>query len=99
MMKWTKIEKVNEWTGAVHVRYIAEVMTTDRVASSSLQVQEIGGRWCWSTSTIVDHKPGLTRYGYGSIAVTPYSLAVAKSKATRVAMKTIRRVELLGRSA
>jgi hypothetical protein len=98
-MKWTKLEELNEWTGEVRVRYIAEVTTTDRTGRAYLQVHEIGGKWYWSANIIVAHKPKLTKMAYGTYAVTPHSLAVAKGRASRRALKTIRRVELLGRAA
>jgi hypothetical protein len=97
--QWTKLEELNEWTGEVHVRYIAQVNTTDRTGRAYLQVQQIGGRWHWSVSIVVAHKPKLTKMAYGAYAVTPYSLPVAKGRAMRRALKTIRRVELLGRAA
>jgi hypothetical protein len=99
MIKWKKLEELNEWTGEVRVRYIAEVKTTDRVGRAYLQVAQIGDKYQWSANIIVAHKPKLTRMAYGTYAVTPYSLPVAKGCAMRRALKTIRRVERLGRAA
>lgn len=98
-MKWQRVEELNEWTGEVRVRYLAQVNTTDRTGRAYLQVHEVGGRWYWSANIIVAHKPKLTKMAYGTYAVTPYSLPVAKGRAMRRALKTIRRVELLGRAA
>jgi hypothetical protein len=95
MMKWTKLEELNEWTGEVRVRYIAQVNTSDRTGRAYLEVHEIGGRWQWSAHIVVAHKPKLSRMAYGTYAVTPYSLPVAKMRAMRRAMKTIREVEPL----
>ena len=99
MMKWTKIEKLNEWTGETKIRYIAEVMTSDRVGRAYLQVMQVGDKYQWSTHIVVAHKPKLSRMAYGSVAVTPQSLAVAKMLASRRSLKTIRAVEPLTRAA
>lgn len=98
-MKWQRVEELNEWTGEVRVRYLAQVNTSDRTGRAYLQVHEIGGRWYWSANIVVAHKPKLTKYAHGSYAVTPYSLAVAKGRAMRRALKTIRDVEPLVRAA
>jgi hypothetical protein len=98
-MKWQRVEELNEWTNEVRVRYIAQVNTTDRTGRAYLQVHEIDGKWYWSANIIVAHKPKLSKMAYGTYAVTPYSLPVAKGRAMRRALKTIRRVELLGRAA
>lgn len=98
-MKWQRVEELNEWTGEVRVRYLAQVNTADRTGRAYLQVHEVGGRWYWSANIIVAHKPKLTKTAYGTYAVTPFSLPVAKGRAMRRALKTIRRVELLGRAA
>ena len=99
MIKWERLAELNEWTGEVRVRYIAQVNTSDRTGRAYLEVHEIGGRWYWSASIIVAHKPKLTRYAFGTLAVTPHSLAVAKMLASRRALKTIRVVEPLTRAA
>lgn len=98
-MKWEKLEELNAWTGEVQVRYIAEVKTTDRVGRAYLQVMRIGDKYQWSANIIVAHKPKLSRIMFGSFAVTPHSLPVAKMLASRRAMKTIRAVEPLTRAA
>lgn len=99
MIKWKKLEELNEWTGEVKVRYIAEAMTSDNVGRAYLQVYEVGGRWYWSANIIVAHEPRLSCMAYGTYAVTPHSLPVAKMLASRRALKTIRAVEPLTRAA
>jgi hypothetical protein len=99
MMKWTRLDELNEWTGEVRTRYIAEVTTSDRVGRAYLQVHEVDGRWYWSANMVVAHKPKMTRMAYGTYAVTPYSLSVAKMTAMRHALKTIRAVEPFIRAA
>lgn len=98
-MMWTRLDELNEWTGEVRTRYIAEVKTSDNVGRAYLQVHEVGGRWYWSANIIVAHKPKLTRYAYGMYAVTPWSLPVAKMRAMSRALQTIRAVEPLTRAA
>lgn len=99
MIKWQRLEELNEWTGEVKVRYIAQVNTSDHNGRAYLQVHEVGGKWYWSANIIVAHKPKLTRYAFDTLAVTPHSLAVAKMLASRRALKTIRAVEPLTRAA
>lgn len=99
MVKWQRLEELNEWTGETKVRYIAEVKTTDRIGRAYLQVMQIGDKYQWSANIVVAHKPKLSRIVFGSFAVTPHSLPVAKMLASRRAMKTIRAVEPLTRAA
>lgn len=99
MVKWKKLEELNEWTGETQVRHIAEVKTTDRVGRAYLQVMQVGDKYQWSANIIVAHKPKLTRYAYGMYAVTPWSLPVAKMRAMSCAFQTIRAVEPLTRAA
>lgn len=99
MIKWRKLEELNEWTGEVKVRYIAEVKTSDGVGRAYLQVMQVGDKYQWSAHVFVAHKPKLSGMAYGSYAVTPRSLSVAKMRASRRALKTIRAVEPLTRAA
>lgn len=99
MVKWCKLEELNEWTGEVTVRYIAEVKTSDNIGRAYLQVMQVGDKYQWSAHIVVAHKPKLSRMVYGSYAVTPHSLSVAKMYASRHALKTIRAVEPLTRAA
>lgn len=92
-MNWQRIEETNEWTGEVRVRYLAQINTSDRNGRAYLQVHEIGGRWQWSVHIVVVGQPKRSRMASGSYAVNPYSLPVAKMRASRRALKTIREVE------
>jgi len=98
-MKWEKLEELNEWTGEVRVRYIAQVNTSDHVGRAYLQVMKVGDKYQWSTHIVVAHQPKLSRMAYGSIAATPHALPVAKMLASRRSLKTIRAVEPLTRAA
>lgn len=99
MTKWQKLEELNEWTGEVRVRYIAEVKTSDRKARAYLQVHEVGGKWYWSANIIVAHRPDLTKYAFDTLAATPQALPVAKMLASRRALRTVRAMEPLTRAA
>lgn len=99
MIKWRKLEELNEWTGEVKVRYIAEVTTSDRVGRAYLQVVQIGDKYQWSAHIVVVNRPNLSRMVYGSVAATPHALPVAKMLASRRSLKTIRAVEPLTRAA
>lgn len=98
-MKWQRLEELNEWTGEVRVRHIAEVNTSDYIGRAYLEVSKIGDRYRWSTHIVVHNQPKLSRIVYGSIAATPHSLPVAKMLASRRSLKTIRAVEPLTRAA
>ena len=99
MIKWQKLEELSEWTGAVRIRYIAQINTNDQAGRAYLQVHEVGGKWYWMANIIVDHRPQLSRVAYGTYAVTPHSLPIAKMRASRCALRTIRAVEILTRAA
>jgi hypothetical protein len=94
-MKWQRVEEVNEWTGEVRVRHLAMVTTSDRTGRAYLQINRVGNSYQWSVHILVDNKPKLSRMASGSYAVTPYSLPVAKMRAMRRALKTMREVEPL----
>lgn len=95
MMNWETETKVNEWSGATNVRHLAQVNTSDNKGRAYLEVHRIGDRYQWSVHIVVVNQPKLSRMVYGSFAVTPQSLSVAKMIASRRALKTIRAVEPL----
>ena len=95
MMQWETETKVNEWSGAVNVRHLAQASTSDRNGRAYLEVHQVGARIQWSVHIIVVGQPKLSRMVYGSVAATPYALPVAKMLASRRALKTIRAAEPL----
>lgn len=99
MIKWERLESVNAWTGEVSVRHIARVHTSDRKARVYMEVSRVDAKYQWRADIFVMHEPTLTRMAYGSLAVTPYSLPVAKMRAARLAMRAIRNREPLTRAA
>lgn len=94
-MNWERVEELNAWTGETNVRHLAQVTTSDRTGRAYLQISRIGDRYQWSVHILIDNKPKLSRMASGSYAVTPYSLPVAKMRAARRALATIREVEPL----
>lgn len=95
MMNWETETKVNEWSGATNVRHLAQISTSDNKGRAYLEVHQVGDRYQWSVHIVVVNQPKLSRMVYGSVAVTPYALPVAKMLASRRALKTIRAVEPL----
>lgn len=98
-MNWQRVEELNEWTGEVRVRYIAEAKTSDHTGRAYLQVVQVGDKYQWSAHIVVVNRPNLSRMVYGSVAATPHALPVAKMLASRRSLKTIRAVEPLTRAA
>jgi hypothetical protein len=94
-MNWETETKVNEWSGTTNVRHLAQVNTSDDKGRAYLEVHQVGDRYQWSVHIVVVNQPKLSRMVYGSFAVTPQALAVAKMTASRQALKTIREVEPL----
>lgn len=99
MIKWQKLEELNEWTGEIQVRYLAQINTSDHNGRAYLQVIKIGDKYQWSAHIVVVNQPKLSRMAYGSIAATAHALPVAKMLASRRSLKTIRAVEPLTRAA
>jgi hypothetical protein len=99
MTNWQQLDELNEWTGKVRTRHIMQINTSDRTGRAYLEVHRVGDRYQWSTHIMVVNRPDLSRMAYGSVAVTPHSLPVAKMLASRRAFKTIRAVEPLTRAA
>jgi hypothetical protein len=90
MMKWQQLDEVNEWTGAVQTRYIAQVNTDDKASRAYLQVYEADDRWYWSANIIVVNRPDLSRIAYGTYAAIPGALGVANMRASRLALAALR---------
>jgi hypothetical protein len=90
MITWKKLTEHNDWTGEVQVRYVAQVQTADRRTRAYLQVHEVGGRYYWTANLIVPHRSDLSRIAFGTLAVTPWSLGVAKMRASRLALSVLR---------
>lgn len=99
MTNWQQLDELNEWTGKVRTRHITQINTSDRTGRAYLEVHQVGDRYQWSAHVMVVNRPELSRMAYGSVAVTPYALPVAKMLASRRALKTIRAVEPLTRAA
>lgn len=90
MMQWRQITQINEWTGAVSVRYVAVEQTADRRARVYFQVYELGGRYYWSANIMIAHRPDLSRIAYGTYAAIPGALGVAKMRASRLGLAALR---------
>lgn len=90
MMKWQQLDELNEWTGKVRTRYVAQVNTADKISRAYLQVYEVGGRWYWSANIMVVNRPDLSRIAYGTYAAIPGALGVAKMRASRLALAALR---------
>lgn len=99
MTNWQQLDELNEWTGKVRTRHITQINTSDRNGRAYLEVHQVGDRYQWSAHIMVVNRPDLSRMAYGSVAVTPYALPVAKMLASRRALQTIRAVEPLIRAA
>lgn len=83
---------MSEWTYTMHVNLITSAVQhtwrkTTHTATGHKVLYSVdlrGGRYYWSANIMIAHRPDLSRIAYGMYAVTPYSLACAKSRATRL---------------
>lgn len=98
-MNWQPEVKINLWSGSTQERHLAQVSTTDNRGRAYLEVHRVGDRYQWSVHIVVVNDPKLSRMVYGSVAVTPHALPIAKMLASRQALRTIRAVEPLALAA
>ena len=99
MMNWERVEELNPWWGSTSVRHLAQINTSDDRGRAYLEVHRVGDRYQWSVHIVVVNDPKLSRMVYGSVAVTPHALPIAKMLASRQALRTIRAVEPLALAA
>jgi hypothetical protein len=90
---WGKVEEPNDWTGEVHIRYMRFYSNTDRTNRTYSQVYELAGRIYWSANIYIAFRPDLSRLVYGRYAAVPGALAVAKMRASRIALDALRKAE------
>jgi len=88
--EWEAVTKVNEFTGKVSTRHLRIFATDDRESRVYTQVYELDGRYYWSANIYVAFRPDLTRLVTGRYAAVPGALAVAKQRASRCALESIR---------
>lgn len=90
---WTTVEEVNEWTGGVKTRHLRHYSNEARTNRTYSQVYELAGRIYWSANIYVAFRPDLSRLAYGTYAAVPGALAVAKMRASRIALDALRKAE------
>lgn len=90
---WTAVEEVNDWTGETKTRHLRHYSNESRTNRTYSQVYELAGRIYWSANIYVAFRPDLTRLAYGSYAAIPGALAVAKMRASRIALDALRKAE------
>jgi hypothetical protein len=90
---WQKVEETNAWTGEVKTRHLRHYSNDEKTARTYSQVYELAGRIYWSATIYVSYRPDLSRVAYGTYAAVPGALAVAKMRASRLALDAIRKAE------
>jgi hypothetical protein len=90
---WEKIEETNAWTGEVKIRHLRHYSNNAKTARTYSQVYEFDGRIYWSANIYVAFRPDLSRLACGHYAAVPGALAVAKARASRLALDALREAE------
>jgi hypothetical protein len=90
---WEAVKETNAWTGVVTTRHLRQYSNDDRTSRTYSQVYELAGRIYWSANIYVAFRPDLSRLAYGSYADVPGALAVAKMRASRLAIAALRDAE------
>jgi hypothetical protein len=90
---WEAVEETNTWTGEARTRYLRHYSNDDKTARTYSQVYELDGRIYWSANIYVAFRPDLSRLEYGTYAAVPGALAVAKMRASRLALNALRKAE------
>lgn len=89
--EWQRVEEPNEWTGVVRVRHLRKYSNHEDAARVYSQIYELDGRIYWSANIYIPFRPDLSRLAYGTYAAIPGAMAVAKMRASRLAMDTLRK--------
>lgn len=87
--KWSEKTYVSEFTGAERKTWRKSTYTANG-HKVLYEVYELDGRYYWSANIMIAYRPDLSQMAYGTYPVTPYSLAVAKTRATRAGTKALR---------
>lgn len=89
MSDWTAHTYVNDITGAERKTWRK---STHTAAGHTVhyEVYELDGRYYWSANILIKFRPDLSAMAYGTYAVTPHSLAVAKRRASQLGKKALR---------
>lgn len=90
---WEKVEETNEWTGKTKIRHLRQYSNDAKTARTYSQVYELAGRIYWSANIYVAFRPDLSRLAYGTYAAVPGALAVAKMRASRLALDALRKAQ------
>jgi hypothetical protein len=90
---WEAVEETNAWTGEVKTRRLRHYSNDARTNRTYSQVYELDGRIYWSANIYVAFRPDLSRLVYGHYAAVPGALAVAKMRASRLALDALRKAE------
>lgn len=89
--QWQRVEELNEWTGNIKVRHLRKYSDHEDAARVYSQIYELDGRIYWSANIFIPFRPDLSRLAYGTYAAIPGAMAVAKMRASRLAMDTLRK--------
>lgn len=91
--EWFEDSRYNEWndtTTVLHRRQINEAQDWHR---AYLQIQELDGRWYWSSNVLVSFDPKLSKLAYGMLETKDHTLEDAKRTAEETAEQILRTAE------
>jgi len=92
--EWFSTTTVNDWndsTTTLHRRQINEAADWHR---AYLQIQELDGRFYWSSNVIVSYDPEFSKLAYGSEPIETHTLDDVKALATKTAYDLLRKAEV-----
>lgn len=98
-MNWYTDTTVNTWTGQTRTRHLRKFTAADDTARVYAEVYVLAGRVYWSANIHIPNRPDLSRIAYGTYAATPRGISVAKARASRLALATLRKADQFTRAA
>lgn len=91
--EWQEIVRNNDWNDTTATLYLRQINEAADWHRAYLQIQELDGRFYWSSNVLVAHRPDLSQLAYGMMETREHTLEEAKAKATETAYKILRKAE------
>lgn len=89
---WYAVTTTNAWTGETNTRHLRQFTSDSNQCRVYTEVYRIGDRWYWLANIHIPFQPKISKMAYGSIsAAASGSLAVAKMRASRIALASLRK--------
>lgn len=91
--EWFEDSRYNEWNGTTTVLYRRQVNEASDWRRAYLQIQDLDGRWYWSSNVLVSYDPEFSKLAYGSESQETHTLEDMKALAEKTAHDLMSKAE------